>query len=282
MMKMTFPTSNGLAVTADVGKRLNAAAGLLVENAAYLLPALALVVTLKHHYSQAGSEDLRWILRPTARLVELFSGIGFEPSDAGFLSRSRGILIAPACAGVNFLIIAFSMAVFAGLRHIRSRTAKGVWLVVAAGGAYAATIFVNSLRIIASIYSYEARIYSGWVTPERVHRLEGVLIYFFFLSLFYRIIDAVLARFSYKRGEMPLTAQQHWKLLGRDPLSAAVPLLCYLGMTVLVPLINGAASGGANRFVEHIATVVGIALFFSVALLVVESGWRRIRSRARD
>jgi len=108
-----------------------------------------------------------------------------------------------------------------------------------------------------------------------------VLIYFFFLSLFYRIIDAVLTRFSHETDEMPLSTQQDWKLFGRDPLAAALPLLCYLGMTVLVPLINGAASGGASRFVEHTATVVGIALFFSVALLVAESGWRRIRSRAR-
>ena len=48
-----------------------------LRSAAYLLPALGMAVMIKYHYSRAGSEDLRWILLPTARLVEVFSGIHF-------------------------------------------------------------------------------------------------------------------------------------------------------------------------------------------------------------
>jgi len=70
--------------------------------------ALAGALALKLHYSTASADQLRWILAPTAALVELVSGASFEfESRAGYISRERGFLIANSCAGVNFLIAAF-------------------------------------------------------------------------------------------------------------------------------------------------------------------------------
>src|SRR5215510_14347568 len=65
---------------------------------------LAGAFALKLHYSTASADQLRWILAPTAALVELVSGLTFEfESHAGYISRERGFLIANSCAVVNFI-----------------------------------------------------------------------------------------------------------------------------------------------------------------------------------
>ncbi len=248
-----------------------------LRNAAYLLPALGLAVMIKYHYSRAGSEDLRWILWPTARLVELFSGIAFaEELHAGFISHSRGILIAPACAGVNFLVVAFSVAVVAGLRHIRKLNLQMAWLAAALISAYVVTICVNAARILASIYSYETRLFSLWIAPARLHLLEGVLIYCFFLSIFYRIIDGGLSRAC-----SPSASAVSEKQDPRFRMTAALPSFCYLVVTLLVPLLHGAASGEPGRFAEHAAIVLTACCVVGL-LFSSQVGCRRMRDLLRQ
>jgi len=196
----------------------------ILQNGIFLLLALFFAVGLKYHYSKAGSEDLAWILRPTAALVEQISGIPFEEeADTGFISRSHWVIIAPTCAGVNFLIIAFCMAAFSGFHHIEHKRGKILWLSAGMVSAYLLTIFVNTLRIILSIYAYDADIYSGWLTPQRMHRLEGVIIYFFFLCLFYRIMKkAVVYLIQRATGKQRESIEEervradysHWVLAG--------------------------------------------------------------------
>lgn len=248
-----------------------------LRSAAYLLPALGLAVMIKYHYSRAGSEDLRWILWPTARLVELFSGIRFvEELHAGFINRSHRILIAPACAGVNFLIIVFGVAVIAGLQHIKKMALQFAWLLAALASAYVLTIFVNAVRITASIHSYEARLFSSRLDPARLHLLEGVLIYTFFLSLFYRIIEAGLCRAS--RRIAPAISEEKQKAL--PAMTAALPLFCYLTVTLLIPLLNGAARNDVGHFAEHGMIVLTVS--FVVALLFwPKLGWNRLRDRLK-
>src|SRR5688572_30560726 len=94
----------------------------LREHASLFLLTAAIALALKQHYSQAGSDDLTWILRPTAWLVERWSGMSFEwEPRGGFVNYARRIVIAPACAGVNFLIVTFSMAAFAGLVRLADK-----------------------------------------------------------------------------------------------------------------------------------------------------------------
>src|SRR6476646_201166 len=71
---------------------------------------LAAAAALKQFYSTASANELRWVLWPTSRLTELVTGthFTFEPY-AGYMSSDRGFLIASACAGINFLIMAFLM-----------------------------------------------------------------------------------------------------------------------------------------------------------------------------
>ena len=71
---------------------------------------LAIALALKLFYANASVNDLRWILAPTACLVELVTGETFRfESYAGYMSGDHSFLIAAPCAGVNFLITAFLM-----------------------------------------------------------------------------------------------------------------------------------------------------------------------------
>ena len=76
---------------------------------------------LKLYYSRASAEDLAWILVPTARAVgwlrgetlTLIPGAGWAPPDGSYF-------IAPACAGVNFMILVLTVSVLGFAHRLRS------------------------------------------------------------------------------------------------------------------------------------------------------------------
>jgi len=144
-----------------------------------VLGALPIAWALKRHYSEARADDLLWILTPTARLVSLVSGATFtwEPGE-GYFAREQLFLIGKACAGVNFMIAAFVMLVWAFVAHARSlRAVPGVLGLCLAAG-YAAAVLVNTLRIaIAMWFAGHPTVLPGFAAGE-VHRVEGVVVYF--------------------------------------------------------------------------------------------------------
>src|SRR5262245_24617492 len=141
---------------------------------------------LKLHYSTASADQLRWILAPTAALVELVSGARFEfESHAGYISRERGFLIANSCAGVNFLIAAFLTLSMRKLFGERSKWGDWRFIPTAALIAYLTTIVANTARITIALLLRQSSVEIGWLSPDQLHRFEGVFIYFGFLLLLF-------------------------------------------------------------------------------------------------
>lgn len=136
----------------------------------FALALVALAYGLKLHYSRALAEDLRWILEPTAALVELFTGsnCAFEPT--GFVNTELGLIITPACAGVNFLVMALVTFAIVQLSARFSLHERFLWCATALGVAFVVTLFVNALRIVLI-----ARVDSD-------HRVLGVFLYVTALS----------------------------------------------------------------------------------------------------
>lgn len=261
-------------------KILRQSKSFILQNGVLLLLALLFAVGLKYHYSQACSDDLAWILGPTAGLVELTTGMQFErESHTGYISHESHIIIAPSCAGVNFFIIAFCMAALSGIPHIKHKRLKFLWLTGSILSAYLLTIFVNTIRIILSIYSYKADIYSFWITPQRVHRLEGTLIYFFFLCLFYMIIKKVIryyrleaaAKRTSEAGDCFIQSETM-----RSILSGLIPLWWYVLMTLVIPIINAAYNGNETQFVEHSWMVLSGCFIVLMTLFLLRLGWKHL------
>jgi exosortase K len=210
---------------------------------------IAVVVGLKYHYSMAAAGDLLWILRPTAELAGWVCRLPFvfDPV-AGFVNESRRIVIAPACGGVNFMIIAFAMAFFSFAGTFGPARARWTWLGWSFIGSYGLTLCVNTVRICLSIATISHGIYWGVLTPDRIHRIEGVVVYFFFLTLFYG---------GLRRGVM-----LHDKGCGHDDhengrFAWIVPLFWYLLVALAVPVFTGNFRSQGGHYVEHGAVVIG-------------------------
>ncbi len=157
---------------------------------------------LKYHYSTAETEDLKWILAPTATLVEIVTGkTFFFDNMKGYVNYNYMVSIAKPCAGVNFLIIAFCMSAFNIILKVRNTPAKCFALPGSFIALYMVTIFANTIRILIAIFLYTSNLSFGSFTPEKLHRLEGIIIYFIFLFMLNYIVLKYMEKQSMKECE---------------------------------------------------------------------------------
>jgi len=204
---------------------------------------------------------LRWILAPTTWLTSLFvSGEFAFQAGQGYLSREQSVLISPACAGVNFLVVALLSLVlgfsndFVGLRQ------RGYWLATSVGLAYLTTLLVNALRIGLSIAAAHLAARLTGLTFQSVHRLLGIFIYLAGLLSLCLTVQLWLS----SRGVRP--AKPGPLRRNRAPLLA---LGCYAAVTLLVPLLGGAAHN--PEYWSH-AAPVSVLVVVSAALLFAARG----------
>ncbi len=243
--------------------------------APFYLAAILIALGLKLHYSLARPEDLGWILSPTAGLVSMVSGEGFTfRAGTGYVSDAGRIIIAPGCAGVNFMLMVFGMAVFAGLHHMRSVRHRFAWLTGSLAASYALTLGVNALRILVSMVTFHANFSGDGLTWEWVHRLEGVVIYFFFQYLFYSMIREIIERYEpskavRKSGRHSAPSGGKVKIL-KTAATGLTPCAWYLAVTLVVPFLNGAAQKTGGRFYGHAAMVLSLCLMTWMCIAAVK------------
>lgn len=134
---------------------------------------LGLVVLGKSYYRRASADDLAWLLAPTATCVSAVTGTHFvRERGIGWIDRAAAFEIAPACAGMHFLLAALLVLAVAGVPAMTSWPAAARQLAIAGAGAYAAAIAVNTLRIAIALRMHE-RALGG----AALHRLEGTVVY---------------------------------------------------------------------------------------------------------
>jgi exosortase K len=219
---------------------------------------IALAVALKRYYSLAEADGLVWILAPTARCVELVTGIPFVyEQGTGFMNLDHRAVIAPACAGINFMIIVFCMVSFSLIRSSREGKARLLFIPAAIGAAYVLTILVNSLRISLAVYLYDTDLHFGWFTLERIHQLEGTLVYFVSLCSIYAIVTHVVRRIrisgrTQRDNKARAPAETAWRFMA--------PTAWYLAVTLAVPLVIGKQALYGRLLLEHALFVLAIPL----------------------
>lgn len=223
---------------------------------AKLAAVLGTAAAIKAYYSFASVDGLRWILAPTASLVEIVTGERFFfEHHAGYMNDDRSFLIAASCSGVNFLIAAFLLMAFI---HIWQRQEAG-WatLPISLAAAYLTTIVANTVRISVAVRIHRMDRDLIWVNPDDLHRLEGIFVYFGFLLLIF-----VLSESRRKAGESGV--RDRFAFLRR----ASLPLLIYWATTLGVPLVLGAWRQGKD-FWEHFAFVFFTPLILILPLLIL-------------
>lgn len=178
-------------------------------NHRHRIAAIAVVLVVlyagKRYYSNASAGDLSWILAPTAHAVSLVSGTDFVyEAGAGWVDRNVMFIIAPACAGVNFALAAFLALTAGWLASMRTWRGTVKRLVLAASLAYAATLVVNTVRIVIAIALHQGSIDVGDFDRAEVHRIEGIVVYLGGLCALY----ALAKRFQ-GRGERHTEGEAH-------------------------------------------------------------------------
>jgi exosortase K len=237
---------------------------------AQLLVVLTCAWSLKWFYSTATVDQLRWILWPTTKLVELVTGAQFAfESRAGYMNREHTFLIAASCAGVNFLITAFIML---GLRKLwNDRNEKTSWRLIPIAGvlAFVATIITNTVRISLALQMLGMQRRNRWLNAEEFHRLEGILVYFGCLFLLFLSVE----EFDKRREQEPSARRSRiWRRF-------AFPLAIYYGITLGIPLANGAFR--ERGFWEHSAFVVVIPLLLIAPIVLFPWALRKPLRYAR-
>jgi len=213
------------------------------------LSTVVIMWLLKQHYSSASAEQLRWVLHPVAGLAAWLGGSEYAwEAGIGYVRSDHRFTIAPACAGLNFMLMAFGLPVAAFLHQCRSNAGRMAFAAGALGGAYLLTLLVNALRIQLSVELYELGIAWGWFTPERVHRLAGVAVYFSALGLYYTALKRIMAC---KRTQFPCHSK----------VSALLPWGWYVVGAVAVPAVNRIVHGRGLPDPEHWLTVLVASAF---------------------
>lgn len=222
--------------------------------------ALILVYWLKLFYSSASCSQLAWILRPLSILVGFIRGVDFElEQGCGYVSNDGMIIIAKSCSGCNFLIISFCLLVICFLCRANTGRRVPVLAIIpgAAIAAYLMTLVANTFRIVLSVEFYAGAYQLGWLTPERIHCIGGIIIYFTFLCISFTLLNYAL---GWRDRDEPRgrrdCASPYW----------LVPLFCYTMLTIVVPLLNGAYRTGGEHFPEYAVFVISIPAIMTLGM----------------
>ena len=208
----------------------------------YYLAGAAGILGTKYFYSQAGSDDLLWILAPTAWWVRVLGGLPFEyQPDLGYVNHALRFVIAASCSGVQFMMILCSMLLFSFVHRIRTHIGRIGWLLFSLSASYIITILVNGLRILLAIHLpilfTEARLWNRYMTPERLHSMIGVVVYFSALLAVYCMVN---------------------RLFNTGTFQISSPLFWYLFIVLGLPFLNGAGNENRQGFWEYALLIVAL------------------------
>ncbi|MDR2549175.1 MAG: exosortase K [Desulfobulbus sp.] len=224
---------------------------------------IAGVVLVKWCFADASAASLNWLLRPASGLVALCSGLNFTWMEGlGYYNAAEEILIAPACSGLNFFLVLLAIGWCLAVRY-PPPARLGWWILGIAASAYGVGLVVNTCRILLAIFLYREQIAFSVFSPERLHRLEGVVVYYLCLCLFAMLLSTLLQRCRQLTTEVRPSSRP-----GHGWLAAGL----YLLFTLAIPLVNGAADRH-GRFIEHGLTVLALVAGVALAAKV----WKRCR-----
>lgn len=183
---------------------------------------------------------MKWILTPTAWWVGILTGIPFTfESGTGYVNHGLQFIIARSCCGVQFMVITIATLIFSYLHRMQTRKKGLCWIAASLFLSYIYTVFINGLRIVISIYlpvyltrspAYQSMVQKGFMTPQRLHSIIGIGIYFTALFLIYQL------------------AGRCFHFASR---SYAAPVFWYLAFVLGIPVLTLSYRSNGRQFSEY-------------------------------
>lgn len=245
----------------------------------WLIYLIAIIITfvIKYVSQISDSDSFIWILAPTARWASAISSISFEYlPHMGYVNHFHQFLIAPACSGIRFMLLTFLMCIFSFLYQI-DNTRKGyLWFFFSAGFSYVSTIFINGIRIVASIYipiKMETwKLMDGWLNQDRLHTIIGTTVYFSSLFIIYLLANSICKLIFIqddKRHAFTLENNSLAHPKGSESIvgTIIVPSFWYLLIVLAFPLLNRIHNNDWTGFGQY-ATLI-ICTSSSVMLIIL-------------
>lgn len=219
------------------------------RNILFYIIGIFTILGLKIFYSNAGSEELFWILAPTTKWVSILTGIPFhyDPGE-GYVNHQLLYVIAPSCSGVQFMMITTAMLIFSFVRFMPSFRSGLYWTLGSLLASYVLTIPINALRIILLFYLpdfFEVQgYYNHIITPERLHTGVGVVVYFTALLVIYRLALRLCNRISGTASQTPLWGK------------CLLPAFWYFAIVLGLPFLNNAYGKNPEGFSEYTLLII--------------------------
>lgn len=109
-------------------------------------------------YSRAGSDELRWILAPTARWAGSLGGISFAyEAQQGYVNHELRFIIAASCSGVQFMLVSMAALIYGCIHRMKTGKKKIIWL----AGSMVFSYLFTVLSMVSVLYQpYICRF--GW------------------------------------------------------------------------------------------------------------------------
>ena len=222
----------------------------------FYITGFILLLGMKLFYSQADSHDLEWILAPTARWVQILTGIPFEKNEQlGYISHSIRFIIAPSCSGVQFMLVVYATCLYSFIHLLNTRRLKLLWMGLCLIFSYLFTIFVNGIRITLAIYIPDwlnavcsSDIYQGWLTPESLHTGIGTIVYFVSIFVAYRLAQFALHLLELSKPYIQ-TGNKY-----------TFPAFWYFFIVLGIPLLNRIRTGNLTGYGAYALFIICICL----------------------
>jgi exosortase K len=153
-----------------------------------ILFALVFAWSVKRWYSHADAESLSFMLAPTAWLVGALVGGPFSFSPGyGWVNRDISFAIVPACAGINFLIIAFGAYACGIVPRVTGAWRRLRWLAAGLAAALVVTLLANVVRVSIAVWLH---LHPPAFDRAQLHRIEGSVVYLVFLFGFWAVAQS--------------------------------------------------------------------------------------------
>ncbi len=251
------------------------------KTATCYLTGLALLFFLKLFYSRAASNDLLWILAPTAWWVRILGGIPFcYRPQVGYVNHTLQFVLAPSCSGVQFLMAALAVLIFSYAHEMRTLKKGVAWIAISMAAAYPFTIMANAIRIILAIRLPKVltAMGGGDLPAKQIHTIIGIAVYFPALLLLYQIFSPIARRFSATiscesdstssntpKSQIPPESVKKSSLL--------LPLFWYLFVVLGLPFLNRAYER-ENAFIPYAILVTVLCGIITGTLFAAKALWK--------
>jgi exosortase K len=152
--------------------------------------SLIFILSVNFLFRQLTTPDLKFILAPTATIVELFTGIdNVWIEGEGYKLIDYPIRIEKSCSGFIYLNMIILLSAIMYIRKWQSFKSKKAIVYLTPVFAYLFVIVVNSLRIITAIGLEKISDKHSWFPNVLLHELVGGFYFLLGLVLIYLIIE---------------------------------------------------------------------------------------------